>query len=209
MKSFLIFGTGGLAREFTSYFEDFIDIVGFSSSTPEEHDKFNLPGKIFDNNVNPDIVGTDLAVLAVGSPLLRKKIAEVLQSKGFKFPSIIHPSSVVSKLSIINDGVVISPNCTVSPNVKLGSFTYINFNCGIGHDASIGQFVQINPGTQIGGGAIINDQTLIGSGSTVLQNVKVLDNVTIGSGSVVFSRVKKGITVMGNPAKRVRIFETD
>jgi len=209
MTSVLVVGTGGLAREFTSYFNDYIDIVGFSSSAPEEHEKFKLPGKIFDNNVTPEIVGTDLAVIAIGSPLVRKKIAENLKSKGFKFPAIIHPSSVVSDLSVINDGVVISPNCTVSPNVKLGDFTYINFNCGIGHDANIGNFVQINPGTQIGGGAIINEHTLIGSGSTVLQGVKVLDNVTVGSGSVVFSRVKSGITVMGNPAKRVRMFETD
>ena len=207
--SVLIVGTGGLAREFASHFSEFIDIVGFSSPKPEEHRKFQLPGAIFNHNVTPELVGTDLAVIAIGAPLVRKKIVGDLKNRGFKFPSIIHPSSVDSKLSTINDGVVISPNCTISPNVTLGDFTYVNFNCGIGHDANIGKFVQINPGAQIGGGVTVGECSLIGSGATILQGVKIANNATVGSGSVVFSRVKSDTTVMGNPAKRAKIFERD
>jgi len=56
--------------------------------------------------------------------------------------------------------------------------------------------------------SVSENMTLVGSGSTVLQGVRVGAKATIGSGSVVFSKVDEGITVMGNPAKRVRTFES-
>ena len=55
---------------------------------------------------------------------------------------------------------------------------------------------------------VSENMSLVGSGSTVLQGVRVGAKATIGSGSVVFSKVDEGITVMGNPTKRVRTFES-
>ena len=210
MKKILVIGTGGLAREFTSYFSshsECIEIVGFSSTNHSEHSAFNLPGVPFKGDVSPDSVGTDEAVIAIGSPVVRKKISENLKVLGFKFPSFVHPSSVCSDEANLGEGVVVSPNCVISPNVILNPFSYINFSCGVGHDAVIGSYVQINPGTQLGGGVVIGDCCLIGSGSTVLQGVQIGANSTIASGSVVFTRVVENATMMGNPAKRMRAFE--
>jgi sugar O-acyltransferase (sialic acid O-acetyltransferase NeuD family) len=212
MRNILVVGTGGLAREFSSYFsgclEDF-NIVGFSSTNLTEHSDFKLPGKLFVGDVTPDMVGTSDVVIAIGDPSVKKRIAEKLKESGFTFPSFIHPSSVVSDRAIIQDGVVISPNCVVSPNVNLKDFCYLNFGVGVGHDAIVGNYVQINPGSQLGGFSQIGNETLIGSGSTILQGVKVGTKVTIASGSVIFSRVSDGATMLGNPAKRMRAFEKE
>nr|KGA06738.1 MAG: UDP-glucose 4-epimerase [actinobacterium acMicro-1] len=210
MKKILVIGTGGLAREFTSYFSsssEQIEIVGFSSTNHGEHSSFELPGVLFDGDVSPDSVGTDEAVIAIGSPAVKKRISEELKARGFTFPSFVHPSSVCSDEANLGEGVVVSPNCVISPNVAVNPFSYINFSCGVGHDAIIGSYVQINPGTQLGGGSIIGDGCLIGSGSTVLQGVQIGASATIGAGSVVFSRVAENATMMGNPAKRMRAFE--
>lgn len=210
MKKIVVIGTGGLAREFCSYFsyyKELISIVGFSSTNIEEHQLFSLPGKLFEGEITPEIVGTDKVVIAIGNPTVKKQISNRLRPLGFRFPSFIHPSSVVSGKAELGEGVVVSPNCTVSPNVQLKDFCYINFGVGIGHDAVLGCFSQINPGSQLGGFSYIGDQTLVGSGSIILQGVKVGNNVTVASGSVVFSRVSDGATMMGNPAKRMRAFE--
>ena len=208
MKNILIVGTGGLAHEFTSWFSDYYKIVGYLGLDHSEHSPSNLPGVLYKDLVTPNLVGTDLVVVAIGIPSVKARIYEKFTNLGFKFPSIIHPSSIVSDNLVVQEGVVISPNCVVSPNVTLNKLSYLNFCCGIGHNAVIGSFVQINPGSQLGGLSNIGEGTLVGSGSTVLQGVKVGAKATIGSGSVVFSKVDEGITVMGNPAKRVRTFES-
>ena len=210
MKKILVIGTGGLAREFCSYFSDcekIISIVGFSSANLEEHRLFSLPGRLFEGDITPEIVETNEVVVAIGNPSAKKRISECLKHLGFSFPSLIHPSSVVSGRVALSEGVIISPNCSVSPNVQLKAFCYLNFGVGIGHDSVVGSYTQVNPGVQLGGFSVVGDGTLIGSGSTVLQGVKIGSGVTIASGSVVFSRVADGATMMGNPAKRMRAFE--
>jgi sugar O-acyltransferase (sialic acid O-acetyltransferase NeuD family) len=207
MKELIVIGTGGLAREFCEFFGDQFKIVAFSSLSPEEHSEYKLPGRCFSDNITPGIVGTNLAVIALSSPYLKKRIHGKLRGQGFSFPVCIHPTSTVSSRAILNEGVVIAPNCLVSTNVVINSASYINFSCGLGHEAEIGSFCQINPGTQIGGGATIGEGCLVGSGATLLNNVRVAQRATIGSGSVVFSRVPENATMMGNPAKRMRSFE--
>jgi len=207
MKKILIIGTGGLARELTSWCAAYFQIVGYSSTNTTEHKEFNLPGMLYTSDVTPDLVKTDLAIIAIGSPLVKAKIHKQFSRLGFKFPAFIHPTSTISEKANIGEGVIISPNCVVSPNVTLNKLVYINFSCGIGHDAIVGNYVQINPGSQLGGFSKIGDRVLIGSGSTILQGITVDNDVTVGSGSVVLSRVAAGATILGNPAKRMRAFE--
>ena len=194
MDKILIIGSGGLAREFTSWFKDSFEIVGYASIKKNDHTEFNLPGILYTEIVTPRIVGTNLAVVCISDPVIKKRVY------------IVHRSSCI-QVKNLKEGVVISPKCVISSNVVIGKLTYINFSCGIGHDAIVGDFVQINPGSQIGGGCKIGDQVLLGSNSVVLENKLVGDRATVASGAVVFSRVSKGVTVIGNPARRVPDFD--
>ena len=202
MDKILIIGTGGLAREFTSWFKDSFEIVGYFSNEHNDHSEFNLPGILYTENVTPDLIGTDFAVICIGDPVIKQRVYNEFSRAGFSFPIIVHHSSYI-RATNLKDGVVIAPKCVVSPNVKIGKLTYINFSSGIGHDATIGDFVQINSGSQIGGDSKVGDQVLIGSNSVVLQGVSIGDGATVASGAVVFSRVSEGVTVIGNPAKRM------
>lgn len=207
MDSVLIIGTGGLARELTSWCAGHLQIRGYWSTDRTEHGSYGLPGELFPADISPQSVGTDLAILAIGSPREKQGIYEQFSGLGFRFPSFVHPSAIVSDLVNIGEGVVISPACVVSPNVTLGRLVYLNFSCGIGHDARIGAFTHVNPGVQVGGFSVVGEHVLIGSGSTILQRITIGHRATIGSGSVVFGAVAEGVTVMGNPAKRMRAFE--
>lgn len=207
MQKVVFIGSGGVAREVTSWAQGMVEIAGYATLDADEHARFGLPGRALPDDLTPDQAGTDLAVMAIGLPGVRRKLDARLSAAGFKFVSLVHPSAVVAANVKIGEGSIICPLVNVSPNVVLGRMTYLNFCIGIGHDAVLGNYVQVNPGVQIGGFAQIGQGVLVGSGATVREGVKVGENATIGSGSVVFARVRPEVTVMGNPAKRMRAFE--
>lgn len=203
----VIIGTGGVAREVTSWANSLVEITGYAALNPKEHEAFGLPGSVFPNDLTPHIAGTDLAVIAIGSPAIRRKLGGKLADAGFRFPNLVHPSAVVADNVQLGEGAIICPLVNISPNVILGRLSYVNFCVGIGHDAVIGDYTQINPGVQIGGFAEIGQDVLVGSGATIREGVKIGDKATVASGSVVLGRLRGGVTVMGNPAKRMRAFE--
>lgn len=207
MNKVLVIGCGGLAREFSDFFSDQVEVVGFSGLDGHDYKKYNMPGKIFTNDVTPAEVGTDQAVIAIGSPQVRHMIYEMFMGRGFTYPSFIHSSAMVSAKAVLDEGVVISPKSVICANARLRKFTYVNLLCSIGHEAVVGPFVHINSGTHLGGGSIIGEKTLVGSGSFVLQKVEVGDNATIAPCSSVLSSVSSGATVLGNPALRMRVLE--
>ena len=207
MERVVFVGTGGVGREVTSWAKKLVDIVGYLTRDAAEHERFGLTGQVFPDDITPDVVGTDLAVMTIGQPALKRKLYHYLSERGFRFKSLVHPSAVVADNIVLEEGAIICPLVNVSPNVTLGRLSYVNFCCGIGHDAQIGDFVQINPGVQIGGFARIGDASLVGSGATIRDGVTVGDEVVVGSGSVVLAKIRSQSTVLGNPAKRMRAFE--
>jgi sugar O-acyltransferase (sialic acid O-acetyltransferase NeuD family) len=204
----VFFGSGGVAREITSWVQADHDIAGYATLDTEEHARFGLPGQAFPDDVTPAQAGTDLAVIAIGLPHVRRRLGERLAATGFRFVTLVHRSAVVAANVQMGEGAIVCPLVNISPNVTLGRLSMINFCVGIGHDAIIGDHAQINPGVQIGGFANIGEGVLVGSGATVRENVTVGAKATVASGSVVFATVRPGVTVLGNPAKRMRAFES-
>lgn len=207
MDNVIFFGSGGVAREVTSWAQSMVKIIGYATLDFDEHSRFDLPGAAFPDHVTPVEAGTDLAVIAIGLPKVRRRLAERLTAVGFRFRTLIHQSAVVAQNTFIGDGSIVCPLVNISPNVTLGRLNYINFCVGIGHDATIADNVQVNPGVQIGGFTTIGEGALIGSGATLREGVNIGDRATVASGSVVFANVRPDVTVLGNPAKRMRMFE--
>ena len=202
----VVIGTGGLAREFYSFFSNEVNIIGFSSTNTTEFDNFALRGEFFGSNITPAVVGTNQAVLAIGSPNAKRAVSEKLKILGFEFPNLVH-SSAISATNLsesTSEGVIISPNCVIGSNVNFAKHIYLNFMVGVGHNTTFESYIQVNPGVQIGGAVLVEEGVLIGSGSTIRQGLKLKKASTVGSGSVVLSPVREGITVLGNPAKRLK-----
>ena len=191
----IVIGTGGLAREFTTYFSNEVNILGYSTTTPQDFKNFNLKGELFPSDLSQNELPTENIVIAIGNPKVKKILHQELSEKGFSFPSIIHNSSIVSESSFIGEGVVISPLSVIGPNTNLKDLVYCNYHVGIGHDSKIGEYTQINSGVQIGGGVNIHCESLIGSNSTLLQSTSLNAPITIGSGSVVIGKKNKSGTI--------------
>jgi len=207
MEKLIIIGTGGLARELTCWCQGHFQVVGYSSLDAGEHAAFRLSCPLYPDEITPGLVGTDKALIAISSPVLKERLCNRLAQAGFVFPTFVHPSALVADSALLGEGVVVAPNCVLGSNVRVGRSAYLNFAVGLGHDADIGDFVQINPGVQVGGWVKIGKGTLIGSNASLIERLTVGEHVTIASGAACFGSIRDSATVMGNPARRMRAFE--
>lgn len=167
MKIYII-GAGTLGQFVCDMIESIygIEIGGFfDDGYPSRSCMFGyqILGKIADL----DPVKHEYLAIGIGDPNFRKKFYLDKISKGFKFPTIIHPSVVVSRHSQIGDAVLMGPNGTVLSGsiIEVGAclLSCININ----QDVRIGPYCLIGAGVVIGNNAKVGEGCHIGLGNVV------------------------------------------
>lgn len=148
--------------------------------------------------------GVKHACIAVGSikdNSKRRNLYEKVKQIGFQVPVLAHPYSIISKDTIISEGVQVTAGAIIQRGSKIGANTIINTGAVIEHDCVIGNHVHVCPGVVISGDCVIGDGTFIGAGSVVIQGLKIGENSIVGAGAVVVNNVPDNTRVMGVPAK--------
>lgn len=205
----VIIGAGGLAREIYDLAkvcyanEPNFKIKGFLSLEQTNIEELGYP-KILSSSSAYEVEENDVFFCAIGSVLRRKKVISIMLSKGGKFINLIHPTAILSPSVKLGTGVAIKSYCVISSDVSIGDFTFLQSSVIMGHDVSIGNYCQINSFAFFAGYAQIGDCVTVNAGAKLIQNVKVEEEAVIGMGSVVLTKVKKGTTVFGMPAKRLK-----
>lgn len=154
-------------------------------------------------NINP---GEVLLVNALGTVKLtekRKTLYETWKQKGFSFLTLFHPSAVVSKDSIIEEGVQVMAGAVVQPGTRIGTNTIINTQASVDHDCEIGAHVHIAPGAILCGGVRIGDLTFIGTHASIVQGLSIGKSVMVAAGAVVTRSVSDLNFVAGIPARSI------
>lgn len=210
MKEIIIVGAGGFGRELLQWVKDInkIDkrwiIKGFIddnlSSLSEYECDYKVIGKISDWIPTQN----EVFACAIANPKIKEKIVTDLKSKGAKFESIIHPRATIGDFNKIGEGVVFYPKAGLTVNIKIGDFVTL-LSSGIGHDAVIGDYSTISSNCGINGHVTLGKRVFVGSNSVIIPSRKIGDDAYIGAGSVVVSNIKNGISVMGNPAKKLSL----
>ena len=150
--------------------------------------------------------GVKNACIAVGSikdNSKRKFLYEKVKQIGFQVPALAHPYSIISKDTIISEGVQVTAGAIIQKGSTIGSNSIINTGAIIEHDCVIGKHVHVCPGVVISGDCVIGDSAFIGAGSVVIQGLKIGENSIVGAGAVVNSNVAGSNRVMGIPARIV------
>lgn len=173
MKKIYIIGAGTLGCFIADIIEslEIFQVGGFFDDNYPKKDKaLNYPiiGKI--NDIKPQKI--NLAI-GVGDPKFRKLIIEKEILKGNFFPSIVHSSTVLSKYSKIEEGVILGPNSSVLNGsvIKRGAclLSHVNVN----QDVEIGPFSLVGAGVVIGNNVVLGDGVHLGLGVKIKLNQKV------------------------------------
>ena len=213
MKKIIILGAGDFGKEVAWLIEDInkvnptYDLLGFLDD--DDHKIGQLINGI--KCLGPINMLLDLAkeqkisaVIAVQDGVIRKKFVDQFPSFS-NWETLVHPSVNCADSSSLGKGCIICSNSNISVNTRIGDQVIMNLSVTMGHDCIIDNYVSIMSGAVVSGRVSIGECSYFGSNSTVLPGMKIGLNAVIGAGSVVIRNVKDGATVMGVPAKILRV----
>lgn len=147
-------------------------------------------------------------ILGIGGPAFREMIYQKFYSIGGNLKSTISNTAVIGSYNnIISEGCNIMQLACLTNDIFLGKGVIINQLSSIGHDVQIGDFAEVCPNVSISGNCMIGEKTFIGTSATILPKVTIGKNVIVGAGSVVNKDVPDNATVVGIPAKIIKINE--
>ena len=204
MKKIAIIGAGGFAREVLWLITD-LGLTPRVGGFFESDDVWKkrevsgipvLPISSLDEN-------TWEAVLAVGSPTVRKSLRDSLPTS-LQYPVLIHPSVHRSTRIEIGAGTVICAGSILTCDIQIDDHVHLNLGTTVGHDCRLGRFVTTAPSVNISGNCSIGDLTYIGTNACLREGLKVPPSTTIGMGAVVVSDIKESAVYVGNPAKKLQ-----
>jgi sugar O-acyltransferase (sialic acid O-acetyltransferase NeuD family) len=139
-------------------------------------------------------------VIGIGSPRVRRALAERLDAAGLHAATLVHPTVTQGFDVEIGQGSVLCAGARLTTNIRLGRHVHLNPNVTVGHDTVLGNHVSMNPASSVSGDCLIEDGVLIGVAAVVLNGLRVGPNVVIGGSACVVRDVAPGQTVVGVPA---------
>lgn len=210
MKNLIIIAAGGCGREVLQWARDINEaeprwtIKGFIDDNPDALEgkicSVSVISSVDDYQIEPD----DEFVCCIGNSVVRKMVVEKMKAKGAAFVNIIHPNAVIADSCTLGEGVIIYPYALISDNAVIGDGCIINMHSSVAHDSVLGEYCTISAHCDITGMCTLGDRVFMGSTTQVVPGTKVGDDVYICAGSTVMTRVRKGMKMLGNPAKIVK-----
>jgi sugar O-acyltransferase (sialic acid O-acetyltransferase NeuD family) len=195
----VVIGAGGHAKVVVDCIEEEKKYLITSLIDDAPPEKF-ISNYTIDKRILDDDYHSVNAIIAIGNPIQRKKIANQLKSN---FVMTIHPSAVVSKHAKIGAGCQVLATAVINAAASIGKHCIINTGAIVEHDCVLEDFVHIAPNATLGGGVIIGESSHIGMGAIVLQNITIGKNTIIGAGAVVTKNIPDNCTAVGIPAKPI------
>jgi sugar O-acyltransferase (sialic acid O-acetyltransferase NeuD family) len=215
MKCVIIIGAGGHAREVAEILRHQTSAgggpqaTGFVVDDPENHPRevAGLPvlgdWSWFDGRGREGLA----VICAVGSPQLRRRMAERATSAGLKFASAVSPLAYLSPEAQLGAGVMIFPHCFVSTGSSVGEHAVVNVAASVSHDTCLGRYSTLGPGVRLAGRVSVGEGAYIGVGASIIDRVSVGAWTTVGGGAVVTNDLPGDVTAIGVPARVIKVNE--
>ena len=211
MKNIVIVGAGGVGRETSLIIQQINELKSTWNLIGFIDDDVNSWGNVI--NGYPVIGGMDsleklsldtYVVVAIANYKVKKRIVNKINNR-FKFATIVHPRVWLHDYMTLGEGTIIYEGAILTTNIKVGNHVIISPKCGIGHDSIIKDYVSLLWNVNVSGNDIIEEGVMMGSASTVIQGKRIGKGSTVGAGAVVIDNIDSYSTVVGVPAKVIKV----
>jgi len=201
----LVVGAGGFGREVVHWARDAWPaassrIAGFLAADGGGDGPLPVIADPDDFEPSPG----DGLLLAIGIPMVRRRVAESLVSRGGRFLTLVHPTAIVAPSASIGPGSILCPYAIASDSTSLGRFTLLNYHASLGHDASTGDFSVLSPYATLGGGAHVGADVFMGLHASVAPGKSVGASSKVSANSACLADVPAGSIVFGVPGRAMR-----
>lgn len=209
LPKLVIIGAGGFGREAWAWAEQSVQIgrewelKGFIDDNPDALKVRRSPGRVLSTIQDYQPAPEDVFVCAIGIPAIKRRVSELMESRGGRFTRLVHRSVVLGHEVQLGEGVILCPFVAVTANNVLGKGVGVNVHASIDHDADVGDWSQINCHCDLTAAVSVGREVFMGSRVSVIPNVKVGDGAYLGAGSVVLRDVPAGWKIVGSPARRI------
>lgn len=207
----LVVGAGGHGRVVLDILMrmDAFEIVGFLDSNSDLRgrrvDGVPVLGSLDDALRLREELGVRRAVVAIGDNGVRRSFAEQLEAGGFELVNAIHPSANIARNVSLGCNIVVAAGALVCAHGQIGDSVILNTGCIVDHETLIGTASHICPGARIAGRVVVESGAFVGIGATIIQSVRVGYEAVVGAGAVVISDVAPMSTVVGVPAREIKL----
>lgn len=204
-----IVGAGGFGREVHEYARDAgrardgsaLTVVGFLDDNLDALAGHDVGASVVARIDDVVPATDDRFLLAVGSPNLRRRIAERLAARGARFVTIIHPTAWVAREATIGQGTIVGPLSYVGPGACLGEHVLVNPQVAVAHDVAASSYVVFSPLSAANGAVVLEEGAFLGTHAIVLPGCRVGAWSYVGAGALVRHDVAPGARVVGVPAR--------
>jgi len=150
--------------------------------------------------------GTRL-MFGFGDNAARLRIGAEMAARGFVFPTLVHPASLVSPSAQIGPGSFVAAGAIVNADAKVGAQVIVNSGAVVEHDNEVGDGVHLSPRACLSGWVRVGRGSWIGSGAVVRDRITIGARCVVGVGSVVVGDIPDAVMAYGCPARVVRALE--
>lgn len=148
------------------------------------------------------------AIVAIGDNRVRRSYAEVVLQSNLELINAIHPAAVISRTAVLGRNILIAAGAILSTEAHVADSAIINTGAIVDHECQIGPAAHICPGAVLAGRVQVDEGAFVGLGARVLPCMRIGAHAIVGAGAVVIEDVPAGATVVGVPARIIRVDST-
>jgi sugar O-acyltransferase (sialic acid O-acetyltransferase NeuD family) len=145
------------------------------------------------------------AIIAIGDNRARQACADKVTQAGLELINAIHPSAVVSAGATLGRNIVIAAGSVICTEAKLADGVIVNTGAIVEHECTIGPAAHICPGAKLAGRVSVAAGALIGLGACIVPCISIGEAAIVGAGAVVIHDVPAHATVVGVPARVIKV----